>query len=840
MNRVTLGITFLAVTALSVAAPSAVSANQTRTSYLHAVVYNPRTHKLTARTGKKATVRIYDNKKRVKTLLVKHGRVTLQHKFAAGHKIKVATVTRATKKVTYHKNVKVITAKGLSNSNLQHATYNTQTRRLSADTNQHATVKVYDNNQLVKTINVKNGHLNYQRAFAVGHNIKVVAQAKNTKKVEYVATTTVIKVVKVIPKGVINTNIGNVNDKNFDQKFDYNGSLGYQYTAAATTFKLWAPTAKSVKLVMYKGTTPNAAVARTVDLKIANNVWSTKVSGDLKNTAYAFELTFPSGKKTVTQDPYSVAVTENGNRSVVLAPADMQINDFKRMPKFGAPTDAVIYEASVRDLSMNKDSGIADKGTYKGAAESGVTSKGQISGLNYIKSLGVTHVEFLPFNDFNNNEAKKPNEYNWGYEPKNYNVPEGSYSTNPQKPNQRIIEMKQMINTYHAKGLRVIQDVVYNHVLGDGSGEGLYTNSFFEKTVPGYYFRKNADGSMEKSSGVGNDLATERPMMRKYIVDSVTYWAKNYHIDGFRFDYLGLMDVTTINQVRQALDKIDPSIVMLGEGWNSASAIPEGQRAALPNMDKIPGVSAFNNNMRDTTTGNVFDSNDLGFVGGMQGYENTVFRLLTGSHKLNEKTFVTPGQSINYVAVHDNLTLADKLTAINANAGTKQKDTPAQAQKRDMLATTIPVIAAGTPFVQSGQEFMRTKGGDGNSYNKPDSENSLDYNLAQKNSTVVNYFKQLLALRKSEPAFRLNDYAKIDKAVTKLQSTDGVVAYHVQGATKQYVVVLNATNAGIDFNATDMTGYKLVLTNDSAQKTGTVINTKNTTVPEIGVNVFAK
>ncbi|QBO34947.1 type I pullulanase [Periweissella cryptocerci] len=838
MNKAQLGITLLAVTAFGVAAPSLASANQVRSSRLQHVVYNPRTHKLTARTGKKATVRIYDNGKRVKTFIVRNGKVTLQHNFNAGHAIKVVSLTRSTKAVKYRKAVKTTNAGAVSY--LQHVAYNSQSGKLTAKTNLHATVKIYDNNTYVKRITVKNGQLNFQHKFAVGHNLKLVSTAKRTKKITYVATTAKITVAKFIPAGVINTNIGNVNDKNFDQRYDYNGTLGYQYATNATSFKLWAPTAKSVNLITYQTTAPNAAVKKTTAMKIAHNVWSVQLTGNQTNTAYAFQLTFPNGKQTVTQDPYSTAVTENGDRSVVLAPAATQVKNFDRMGKFSQPTDAVIYEASVRDLSMNKDSGIADKGTYKGAAESGKTSQGQITGLDYIKSLGVTHVEFLPFNDFNNNEAQKPAPYNWGYEPKNYNVPEGSYSTHPQDPSARIIEMKNMINTYHKNGLRVIQDVVYNHVLGNGGKNGTYDASFFEKTVPGYYFRKNADGSLEKTSGVGNDLATERPMMRKYIVDSVTYWAKNYHIDGFRFDYLGLIDVTTINQVRQALNKIDPSIIMLGEGWNSPSAIPASQRAALPNMNKMPGVSAFNNDMRDTTTGNVFKSDDLGFIGGTPNNENTIYKLMTGSHNLNEKTFLTPSQSINYIAVHDNLTLADKLATINANALTTQKDTPAQAQKRDMLATTIPVLADGTPFVHSGQEFMRTKNGDNNSYNKPDSENSLDYNLAIKNRDVVNYFKQLLALRKSEPAFRLNDYAAIDKATAQLQLSDNVVAYHLQGATKQYVVVLNVNNTPLDFKATDMTGYKLVLTNDSTQTTGANIATKDATVPGIGVNVFAK
>ena len=599
----------------------------------------------------------------------------------------------------------------------------------------------------------------------------------------------------------------------FDKKYAYTGDdLGAVYSASSTTFKLWAPTATEVKLITYKSTAEKAEKDKETVMKAENHgVWSVKLDGDKANTAYAYEVHFADGTVNVSADPYAKAAVVNGERSVVLADKDAG-NAGKRMPKFTNPSDATIAEMDVRDFSIDPNSGISDshRGKYLGVIEEGTktTDKHNISGFDYLKSLGVTHVQIMPMYDFGSvNEAGnlgygQPGAQNWGYDPQNYNVPEGSYSTNPANPTTRVKEAKQMIAGLHKAGLRVIMDVVYNHV------HDVQKHSF-NKTVPGYYFRYK-DGALNGNSGCGNDTASERQMMRKYILDSVKYWATHYNLDGFRFDLMGLIDLKTMQEVRAELNKIDPSIIVLGEGWDMNKLLPKSESTIQPNAYKIPGVAFFNDSFRDSTKGSVFGDASTGFVNGNTSKDTKALlehNLLgcqfgTGSKTADGKStikcwngnaethFADAGQIVQYVEAHDNLSLYDKLKVSATH------DTEDVRLKRVKLANSMILLSRGMPFIQLGQEFLRTKNGNANSYNSGDKDNALDWNRATEKSDSVNYFKGLLKLRKSIKSLRDFDYATINKNMKMIDGTpDGVIAYTLKDADKQYVVVFNANNA---------------------------------------------
>ena len=592
----------------------------------------------------------------------------------------------------------------------------------------------------------------------------------------------------------------------FDKKYAYTGDdLGAVYSASSTTFKLWAPTATEVKLITYKSTQENADKDKETPMTAEDHgVWSAKLDGDKANTAYAYEVHFADGTVNVSADPYAKAAVVNGERSVVLADKDAG-SAGNRMPKFTNPSDATIAEMDVRDFSINPNSGISDahRGKYLGVIEEGTKTKDRqnVSGFDYLKSLGVTHVQIMPMYDFGSVDETgdlsygKSGAQNWGYDPENYNVPEGSYSTDPANPAARVKEAKQMIAGLHKAGLRVIMDVVYNHVYD-------VQKHSFNKTVPGYYFRYK-DGALNGNSGCGNDTASERQMMRKYILDSVKYWATHYNLDGFRFDLMGLIDLKTMQEVRAELNKIDPSIIVLGEGWDMNELLPKSESTIQPNAYKIPGVAFFNDSFRDSVKGSVFDAKGTGFVNGNtdKGVKALLEHNLLGcqfgtsttvkcSNGNAETHFADAGQIVQYVEAHDNLSLYDKLKV------SAPQDTEDVRLKRVKLANSMILLSRGMPFIQLGQEFLRSKNGEGNSYNKGDVVNALDWNRATEKSDSVNYFKGLLKLRKSIKSLRDFDYATINKNMKMIDGTpDGVIAYTLKDADKQYVVVFNANNA---------------------------------------------
>ncbi|WJH37376.1 type I pullulanase [Paenibacillus sp. CC-CFT747] len=440
-------------------------------------------------------------------------------------------------------------------------------------------------------------------------------------------------------------------------------------------------------------------------------------------------------------------------------------------PPFAHPVDAVIYELHVRDASIHPESGIRDKGKFIGLCETGTRGpQGIPTGLDHIIDLGVTHVQLLPVNDYSEesvDETSGEPQFNWGYDPVHYNVPEGSYSTDPYDPYARIRELKKLVMTLHQKGLRVIQDVVYNHVFD-------IRTAHLEALVPGYYFRRREDGIPYNGSHCGNETASERPMMRKFILDSVLYWAKEYRVDGFRFDLMGLLDVDTMNEVRRCLDKIDPSLLVLGEGWYmDQSGLADDRRANQFHARRMPRIAQFNDQLRDSVKGSNFYGEGTGFVSGCEGLDNEVRKGIAGSIRYSESFHSfpqEPDQTINYVECHDNLTLWDKLLRSGEPSGEVLR-------QMHRLASAIVLTSQGIPFLQAGQEFMRTKRGQENSYNLPDEINRLDWERCAERRHDVWFMKELIALRKAHPAFRLRTAEEIKRHLVFEATPAGVIGF---------------------------------------------------------------
>lgn len=574
----------------------------------------------------------------------------------------------------------------------------------------------------------------------------------------------------------------NIRSKQFDQKYYYEGMLGVEYTPTQTTFALWAPTAIAVDLVIYETVAFDSSIRATYAMTQGDKgVWQLSVAGDLHNTAYNYHLTFAEGEKRTANDPYAYASVMNGMRSVVVNPELTRPTEWgARMAPFSEATDAIIYELHIRDFSIAENSGIQHKGKFLGVIETGThTPTGQVTGLDYLSDLGVTHVQFLPMYDYASvDEASDAPQYNWGYDPLNYNVPEGSYSTDAASPVTRLIEMKQMIHGLHQRGLRVIMDVVYNHVYE-------MAQQAFENVVPGYFYRYEADGkTLANGTECGNDTASERLMMRRYMIDSITYWAKEFHLDGFRFDLMGNHDIDTMNAIRQALDAIDPSIIILGEGWDLNTPLPRDQKAIQAKAYKMPRIAHFSDSMRDSVKGSVFYEEEGAFVNGELGYETLVLDNLLGGANLDKEKahFAAPNQVIQYVEAHDNFTLYDKL------AHTNPEDDEATRAKRHQLATSMVLLAQGVPFLHAGQEFLRTKQGVENSYKSPDAINVFDWTRAEQHRAAIEYVKALIAVRKAHAIFRLNSYEAIAQAAQTIEVADGLIAYRLN----DYVLIFNA------------------------------------------------
>ncbi len=569
--------------------------------------------------------------------------------------------------------------------------------------------------------------------------------------------------------------------ESFEEQFTYTGDdLGAVWTAEKTVFRVWAPTAQAVWVNLYEGGTAGEddLIEQLPMEADVNGTWVAEKEGDLNGTYYTYSAEV-AGQVNEACDPYARTTGVNGERAMVI---DLDATDPEGWEEDVNPNagmtynDAIIYELHVRDLSADESSGIEHKGKFLGLTETGTKTPGGVStGLDHIKQLGVTHVHLLPVYDYGSVDETRLDEeqFNWGYDPVNYNVPEGSYSTDPYNGAVRVGEMKQMVKALHDSGISVVMDVVYNHVQ---SAESFCVNQI----VPGYFSRVDENGSYSNGSGCGNDTASERSMVRKYIVDSVKYWADEYHIDGFRFDLVGLLDTETVNQIVEEVHEDHPDVLFYGEGWTMDTKVtkPGMTMATQVNSAETPGFAYFSDTIRDAIKGSVFN-HDPGFVSGAPGKERTIAECFTGLTSWCD----TPAQTVNYASCHDNNTLIDRI-ALGAPDASRE-----DMIRMNNLAAAIYLTAEGIPFLQAGEEMLRTKTNEdgsfnANSYNAPDSVNSLKWSTLEQEeySDVFAYYTGLIAFRKAHAALRLTDADQVRESVTAAEDLPkGVVAMEIAG-----------------------------------------------------------
>ncbi|PES62320.1 type I pullulanase [Bacillus cereus] len=659
----------------------------------------------------------------------------------------------------------------------------------------------------------------------ITNKVKIITEQKIDLKQTYK--------VKIANLADANTEIGKViRSEEFDNLFYYGGNdLGNMYTPQETKFRLWAPTASEAKLVTYKKW--NDKIGTEINMQQGEKgTWKAELKGNQKGLFYTYKVKI-GDKWTEAVDPYVRAASVNGDKGAVVDLEETNPKKWKanKKPKFKNPEDAIIYELHVRDLSIQPESGIKQKGKYLGVTEKGTKGpEGVKTGLDHMKDLGVTHVQFLPIFDYASVNEENLNEpqYNWGYDPKNFNVPEGSYSTNPFEPTVRITELKQMIQTLHDNNLRVVMDVVYNHMYNAAE-------SNFHKLVPGYYYRYNEDGTLANGTGVGNDTASERKMMRKFMVDSVTYWAKEYNLDGFRFDLMGIHDYETMNEIRKAVNQIDPSIILHGEGWDLNTPLAAELKANQKNAEKMKGIAHFNDNIRDGLKGSVFEEKENGFVNGKQNMEDRIKKGITAGidYDTNSSTYQDPEQVLTYVEAHDNHTLWDKFELTNPG------DSEEVRKQMHKLSSSILLTSQGIPFLHAGQEFMRTKYGDHNSYKSPDSINQMDWLRRAAFNNEVEYMKGLIDLRKKYPAFRMTSAEQIKKYVAFIDVPKNVVAYTIDGKgsgnkSEYFMVAHNANREAVDITLPSKGPWKVLVNgNQAGSKTLYVVHDNKIKVPAL-------
>jgi len=610
----------------------------------------------------------------------------------------------------------------------------------------------------------------------------------------------------------------------FGEQFNYDGELGAIYTEQSTTFKVWAPTSSDMKLRLYENGTPTSISSQLGDdtytqtnmTRGVKGTWETTITGDLHGQYYTYVVTNAGGTHEVV-DPYAKGAGVNGRRGLIVDfdqtnPTDWEtVND---EDTYTSNTDAIIYELHVRDLTMDAswNGSNENRGKYAGMHEEGTiyTGSGRTvsTGFDHIKDLGVNAVHILPMYDHHNNELA--DEFNWGYNPLNYNVPEGQYSSDPHDGLVRIREVKDMVKAYDAEGIKIILDVVYNH-LGDANG------SNFQRLVPGYFFRYNLDGSLSNGSGVGNDTASERYMFSKFIVDSTAFWAEEYKLGGFRFDLMGLHDTATMKAVRERVTDIDPDSLIYGEAWSmpgtvTYSVVPMANQTNLA-TNNMTNIGAFSDLMRDAFRGGVFDGGSKGWVQTTNPSSSNISSMRRAfKGQLNTNT--DPKRVVSYVSAHDNLGLYDKLLTSGVSA--------ANAPKVNTQTSSMMIFSQGIPFFHAGDELMRQKiNADGsfnhNSYNAPDSVNSIKWGNKAQHFAYFTKYQEMIALRKQTESFRLKSSQEVSLQHADLTEfggftfTNSTVGYrltsHVTSSDTydQYVIIHNGNNAGITVDATDYT-----------------------------------
>lgn len=562
----------------------------------------------------------------------------------------------------------------------------------------------------------------------------------------------------------------------FDDLYFYDGDdLGNRYTKEGTSFKVWAPLSTGVILKVIRKEEESLYPMK----RGLKGVYHCYVEGDLEGAHY-FYLIKHVGNYEISMDPYAYSASANGRTNIIVDLDKVPMTP-STLPPLKRKTDAIIYETSVRDFSMSSTSGMTHKGKFLAFTECNTsTDSGNPTGLDYLSCLGITHLQLMPVNDFATVDESNVHElYNWGYDPAQYNVTEGSYVTNPNDGYKRIKEAQQMVEALHSRGMRVVLDVVYNH-MHDVNFNAL------EKTVPHYFFRRNQDGSLSNGSWCGNDLNTTAKMCRKYILDMCKRWQVLYGIDGYRFDLMGLIDIDTMKLIDAQAKAIDPSFIVYGEGWNMATALLEEKRTTIQNNRKTPQLGFFNDFFRDTLRGtNQMESK--GYFSGDTYKTNDAIRAMC-----QFDMFDNIGQSINYVECHDNATCYDKLRRSNYD---ESKDI---RKKRLRLMLAAVILSQGVPFIHSGQEFFRTKNGQPNTYNAGDQVNALDWNRKDMEIDTVQLVQFLIRLRKENPCFRYDTYEKIRENVQLDNIEHRMIQYKLHQDTGRYKDFLIYFNASLD------------------------------------------
>lgn len=586
--------------------------------------------------------------------------------------------------------------------------------------------------------------------------------------------------------------------------------LGVTYSPENTRFRLWSPQAQAVEVSIYEKGLDDKAIERYSMERDIEGTWMLALEEDLQGKFYTYRIKHNGAWMKETPGPYAKAVGVNGKRGYILDlnNTDPEGWDHYELPAFRSYQDAVIYEIHIRDMSIHPSSGIEARGKYLGLTETGTISPdGEKTGIDHIEELGITHVHILPMFDFRSIDETKleENKYNWGYDPANYNVPEGSYSTDPFTPETRIREMKEMILAFHKKGIRVILDVVYNHT-------GEVDGNPFNLSTPEYYYRVNNDGSLSDASACGNETASERAMMRKYMIESVLYWINEYKIDGFRFDLMGIHDIESMNAIREAVYVNHPDVILYGEGWKAGdSPVPMEDLALKRNIPQIKNVAAFSDEVRDGIKGSWNKHKAPGFINGnVKRTEGVKFGVVGGVNhpQINYLKIIEtdipwsskPSQCMVYVSCHDNHTLYDKLKIVDPKAS------EGEILKKHIMANTIVLTSQGVPFLHAGVDFLRTKKGVENSFESPDSINQIDWRRKHKFRKVNKFYQDLIQLRKDHPAFKMPTQEMIVENLRFIETdtTRSVLGYHINGKVvedswNEIIVFHNAEPKRYDF-----------------------------------------
>lgn len=591
------------------------------------------------------------------------------------------------------------------------------------------------------------------------------------------------------------------------------------YSPKSTTFSLTtSPDVKKVDVVISDNDSDTAQQLVKSMKRVGAGKWKLTVKNDLKGKYYVFSV-YNQAQPDHTPGVFAKAVGVNGKRGAIVDLKDTDPDGWADdvRPELKNPCDLIIYEMHHRDFSMDMSSGIKNKGKFLALTEP--------AAISHLRRLGVNAVHILPSFDFASIDESKPDvaQYNWGYDPLNYNVPEGSYSTNAADPKTRIREFKQMVQALHKAGIRVILDVVYNHTF-DING------SNFQKTYPDYFFRKNAEGKYSDGSGCGNETASDKELMREFMKESVAYWVNEYHIDGFRFDLMGVHDIETMNEIHDVVAQIDPTIYIYGEGWSAGScAYPQDKLAIKANARQLNGIGAFSDEMRDALRGPFSDDTKGGFLAGVPGQEESIKFGIVGaiSHPQIDMTKVNyskvpwtnePSQMVAYVSCHDDMCLTDRLRSSIPYIGDDE------LIRLDLLAQTAVLTSQGVPFILSGEEMLRDKKGVHNSFRSPDSINRLDWNNLKRYPQVFDYYAGLISLRKQHPAFRMGSADEVRKNLCFLEAPEGVVAYQLKNnaggdSWKNIIVVLNSQKTPQTVDVPENT-YTMVVANGKVDTNG--------------------